>query len=143
MTPMTFRHRQNGTALIVGMVLLVVLTTLAVAGMQTSTLELVMAGNSQYQQDAFQAAEAGLERAMGGAQLVLEDQVAAHDLPGTDDAAQTVVTWVDATPNLRGGTSLGAGFAAHHFDITSVGTANRGASATHNQGFYIVGPDGS
>lgn len=136
-------HRQSGAALVVGMVLLFVLTLLSVSAMQTSTLELQMAGNTQFEQNAFQAAEAGLERAMGAADLVLEDQIAAHDLPGTVDTAQTVVSWVDATPNLRGGTSLGAGFAAHHFEATSVGLAGRSATATHRQGFFIVGPDGT
>lgn len=137
------RETQSGAALVVGMVLLIVLTLLAVTAMRTSTLELQMAGNTQFEQNAFQAAEAGLERAMGGAELVLDDQVAVHDLPETTDTAQTVVSWVDATPNLQGGTSLGAGFAAHHFEATSVGTAARGATATHRQGFFIVGPDGS
>lgn len=139
----TLRPRQSGAALVVGMVLLIVLTLLSVTAMQTSTLELQMAGNAQFGQNAFQAAEAGLERAMGAADLVLEDQIAAHDLPGTADTAQTTVSWVDATPNLRGGTSLGAGFAAHHFEVNSVGTAARGATATHRQGFFIIGPDGS
>ena len=39
--------------------LLLVLTLLAVSGMNTSTLELRMTGNQQFTQNAFQAAETG------------------------------------------------------------------------------------
>ncbi len=137
------QDRQRGTALVVGLVLLVVLTVLTVAGMQASTLELAMAGNTQFSLNAFEAAEAGVERAMAAAELTLDDQAAVHDLPETDDSAQTLVSWQNSTPNLRGGTSLGTGFAAHHFEIVSVGTASRGATSTNRQGFFIVGPDGS
>ena len=51
------RH-QRGAALVVGLLLLLVLTILAISGMTTATLELQMAGNRQYQERAFQAAEA-------------------------------------------------------------------------------------
>jgi type IV pilus assembly protein PilX len=53
---------QRGAALVVGLLLLLVLTLLAISGMNTSTLELVMAGNTQFYQNAFQASETGIER---------------------------------------------------------------------------------
>jgi type IV pilus assembly protein PilX len=55
---------QRGAALVVGLLLLVVLTLLAISGMTTATLELQMAGNEQYQERAFQAADAGIEEAV-------------------------------------------------------------------------------
>ena len=42
-------RRQDGAALVVGLILLLVLTLLAVSGMTTASLELQMAGNEQYQ----------------------------------------------------------------------------------------------
>ena len=57
-------RRQRGAALVVGLILLAVLTLLAVAGMNSASLELVMAGNMQTQEKAFQTAEAGIEQAM-------------------------------------------------------------------------------
>ena len=57
-------RQQGGAALVVGLVLLMILTLLAISGMNTSTLELQMAGNFQFSQNAFQAAEIGLQRAM-------------------------------------------------------------------------------
>jgi type IV pilus assembly protein PilX len=55
---------QRGAALVVGLLLLVVLMMLAISGMTTASLELQMAGNEQYQKRAFQAADAGIERAL-------------------------------------------------------------------------------
>ena len=57
-------HRQSGAALIVGLVLMTVLTLLAVSTMRTATLELAMAGNTQYHEQAVQLAEAGIDDAV-------------------------------------------------------------------------------
>lgn len=57
-------HRQSGAALVVGLLLLLVLTILAISGMSTAALELLMAGNEQYQERAFQAADSAVERAI-------------------------------------------------------------------------------
>lgn len=133
--------KQRGAALVTGLVLLIALTLISLTGMHTTAMELAMAGNTQFAQNAFQAAETGIERAMAGAVLTTDPQVATHDLPGTQDTAQTSTTWISATPNLQGGTSLGVGFAAHHFEVVSVGASARAASSTHRQGFFIVGPD--
>lgn len=58
-------HRQQGgAALVVGLLLLLVLTILAISGMTTASLELQMAGNEQYQERAFQAADSAVERAI-------------------------------------------------------------------------------
>jgi hypothetical protein len=59
------RTAQHGAALVVGLVLMLVLTVLGVSGMNTATLELVMANNNQSQQLAFQAAETGIDLAVG------------------------------------------------------------------------------
>ena len=55
---------QRGAALVVGLILLLVLTLLAISGMTTASLELLMAGNEQYRERAFQAADAGVEQAL-------------------------------------------------------------------------------
>ncbi len=48
--------RQRGAALVVGLILLVIVTLLAIGGMNTAALELIMSGNEQYRQKAFEAA---------------------------------------------------------------------------------------
>lgn len=55
--------RQQGSVLIISLVIMVVLTILGVSGMKTSLLEEKMAGNLKDTQLAFQAAEATLKQA--------------------------------------------------------------------------------
>ena len=62
--PQAGPRRETGAALVVGLILLLVLTLLAISGMTTASLELQMAGNAQYQERAFQRADAGVEQAM-------------------------------------------------------------------------------
>jgi type IV pilus assembly protein PilX len=51
---------QRGAVLVVGLLLLVVLTLLGVAAMQSTTVQERMAGNMREQEQAFQSAEAAL-----------------------------------------------------------------------------------
>ena len=60
----TLPRRQNGAALVVGLILMVVITVLAISGMNTATTELAMARNDQNYEFAFQTAETGLETAL-------------------------------------------------------------------------------
>ena len=52
--------RQNGMVLVISLILLLIMTLLAIASMQDSTLQERMAGNAHDQQSAFQSAEAAL-----------------------------------------------------------------------------------
>ncbi|SDB02703.1 type IV pilus assembly protein PilX [Desulfonatronum thiosulfatophilum] len=54
---------QTGSALVISLVMLLVLTLMAVAGMQTTSLQERMAGNMRDKDLAFQAAEAALREA--------------------------------------------------------------------------------
>src|SRR5258706_12208249 len=58
------RSHERGAALVIGLILLLMLTLLAVSGMNSASLEFIMAGNEQYRANAFQAAEAGIEQSM-------------------------------------------------------------------------------
>ncbi|WP_024329262.1 PilX N-terminal domain-containing pilus assembly protein [Thioalkalivibrio sp. ALR17-21] len=69
------RGRQQGAALIVGLILLIVITLLAVAGMQNTVLQERMAGNMHDRNLAFQEAEAGLRAA------------ARNQVPGSPDGS--------------------------------------------------------
>ncbi len=167
--PLYSRSRQSGAALIVGLIMLLVLTLLAVSGMTTASLELLMAGNMQYQERSFQAADAGLEQAMAAGIYdtntpigTYDDVTAINPAPtrGTgsqiqncaepDDPAATQECeyflrfdmQAGQTPVPGGGYSLGTGFEAYHFVIDSFGTAERGAQSQHQQSFYVVGPGG-
>ena len=140
--PATNMKRQQGAALVVGLLLLLVLTLLAVSGMNSASLEFIMAGNEQYRSNAFQAAEAGIEQTMsqGNFNPGAPPQVL-NGAPTANDAWASSVT-----PQLLGvplpalwGNSWNS-FSTYHFEITSVGSSTRGARAINLQGVAVISP---
>lgn len=145
--------RQNGAALVVGLILLVVVTVLAISGMNTATTELAMARNDQNYENAFQAAEAGLEQAIAQNQYntlaptMLSQNINANDLVNSQVAFENSTLVPDRAFSL----GVGSGISAYHFIATATaeskregtagGVTDRDASATHTQAFYVVGPE--
>jgi type IV pilus assembly protein PilX len=137
------RSQQAGATLIVGLVLLLVLTVVGVSGMNTATMEVTMAGNTQFQQDAFQLAESAIDTAIadklygfdGADQFVNPLGVPEYD-------REAVITYMPphtAIPDEANSESIPGATRAFHFQVTSVGDGPRGGSATHTQSFYIRG----
>ncbi len=138
-------RQQQGAALIVGLILLMVLTMLAISGMQTATFELLQAGNAQYAENAFQSAESGIDRALrsSGLNTAIPVIVTATEVePGSPTTYQTETRFAQTTNVPQGLFSIGSagGFQAYHFDIESVGRSSRNAVSEHTQSFYVVGP---
>ena len=141
-------RRQQGAALVIGLILLLVLTILAVSGVMTSTLELRMVGNQQQQERAFQAAEVAIEEAMSVSNFSTTIGIAQTRTPvdPDDEDAPDEYEWQmsyvaeSSMPSVPTGFSLGAGFQAYHFAISATGYSAAGAESSHTQGFYIVGP---
>lgn len=139
---------QRGAALVVGLVLLLVITMLAVTSMNTSTVQLMMAGNKQFAESAFQAAETGINRALlAGAFNTQDATVEPEALVSTSYGrakvgSQTEFQAQTAVPG--GGFSIGGDdtFSAYHFEVVSTGRAERASTSRHRQSFYIVGPGG-
>ena len=133
------RAHQRGAALVVGMILLLILTLLAISGMTTSTTELVMAGNEEYHENAFQAAETGIERtiAAGAFDVAAEVVNPPVTLPNQDTFATTVRPRGTGLPPP--GYSLDQ-FSAENFEIESTGTSVRNATDTHLQGLFLIVP---
>lgn len=146
----TDRRKQRGAALIVGLLLLLVLTLLAVAGMNSASLELVMAGNTQYYQNAFQAAETGIEQALVDGDF--NPGAAPQPIPDTDPPTRATIADTEdtfaatITPQLGGAAqpamwgSSWDSFSTFHFEIESNGRSHRGAQATNRQGVAIIAP---
>ena len=147
-------RKQTGAALIVGLLLLVVITVLAVSGMSTATTELAMARNDQNYESAFQAAETGLEAALAQGQfnalsgldlgtlyINANDKVSAQIQP---DGEPTIV------PDRAFSLGVGSGIVAYHFLATATAVSertpgkpsDRDSNAVHTQAFYVVGPQG-
>ncbi len=139
-------RRQTGAALIVSLILLMVLTVLAVSTMRTASLELLMAGNAQFRENAFRLAQNGIDAVVRG-----NEPVGAGDCP--DAVADPAVD----VPELGGryvtevcyrGESVTLGntfprFPAYNYEVTSTGqTDARDARASLVQGYAITGASG-
>ena len=134
--------RERGAALVIGLILLMVLTLLAVTGMNTASTELIMAGNEQYRQNAFQAAETGIENAVAVLPTVPQSTIPTV-VPNTTTAGTTYAQYTTSTlyegddlnvPGYSAGKYVGL-----HYEITSTGsTTVRNASAVHRQGAFVV-----
>lgn len=89
------RHRQQGVALIMAMVFLMILTIIGVTVMSTTSLQEKMAGNVQDKHSAFQAAESALRAAetvvegWGNKPTDFGNNTAGHYLP----QAGTTMPW--------------------------------------------------
>ncbi len=139
--------RQRGAALIVGLMLLLVLTLLAVSGITTSTLELSMAGNTQQAQYAFQAADSGIDSEMisgtpinyTGAEVAgdLVRGPTQYDYPdSTDPVASTEVTTLFRQQSLASESQMRL-----HFEVRSeADTTERGGRSVQRGGFYVLAP---
>jgi len=141
-------RRQRGAALVIALLMLMILTILALSGINTATTELAMAGNEQYRRNAAQAATAGIEQAITRVGAV----------PTAPGAAPTVVapTLLPESETERYATetrfigdegglpqSSADKFVGLHFQIDSTGTSLRNASDAQVQGVMVVAASGS
>ena len=143
---MTSTHsRQKGAALVVGLMLLVIVTVLAVSAVGTASTEMVMAGNEQYRERAFQAAEVGIENGIRKLPSVPQDNVA-HTDPVVALTSLTQDTYLltssylgedDDIPGFSAGKFVGL-----HYRIDSTGNSQRNAQSVHQQGAYVLGSGG-
>jgi type IV pilus assembly protein PilX len=153
MNRINFPGKQNGAALVVGLILMVVITVLAISGMNTATTELAMARNDQNYENAFQAAETGLETALAQGRFNTLANVNLVQNVNANDSVETVINFEDTTlvPDRGFSMGVGSGIAAYHFNVVSTAkserdpgaTTDRDAFAVHSQAFYIVGPGAS
>ncbi|MEJ2297161.1 MAG: PilX N-terminal domain-containing pilus assembly protein [Woeseiaceae bacterium] len=151
--PFTYQGRQRGAALVVGLLLLVVVTVLAISGMTTATTELAMARNDQAYEDAFQLAERGLESALaqGGFNTAGMAPLTQNVTPTKAYTATIQYQTSTLVPDAAFSLGVGSGISAYHFVATSQAEfrrvagseTDRDAEAVHTQAFYIVGPDSS
>ncbi len=151
MKPMQLQRKQRGAALIVGLVLLVVITVLAISGMNTAITELAMARNDQNYEQAFQAAETGLENIMSAGSFNTAGTDASTKTINSHDSVLAEVDYEDwsIVPDRAFSLGAGSGVSAYHFLGTATAeslrdpgeSTNRDAAAVHTQAFYIVGPE--
>jgi hypothetical protein len=112
-----------------------------------------MARNDQNYENAFQAAETGLESALAQGQF---SALSSATVPVTINSTDSVVTTIqpdgDPTivPDRAFSLGVGSGVVAYHFLATAEAVSertpgkpsDRDSNALHTQAFYIVGPQG-
>jgi type IV pilus assembly protein PilX len=137
------RSRQQGAALIVGLVLLLVLTVIGISGMNTATMELAMANSAQMQSDAFQLAENAIDIALG-----TENYTTAGPrfvtLLNTEFDRQAVTTYMDINTAIPGevntdGEGVSGRMVAWHFETRAASRGPRVSTSAHVQGFFVRG----
>ena len=145
--------QQQGAALVVGLVLLLVLTVLGVSTMSTASLEVSMAGNDQFAENAFQLAETGLD-------LTLQTINAGAGVPPPNNPGicppfnpaivvapmngsfQTLVCFLGDIPDLSGSSSLGKIRQYHYRNDSQATAVQNQANSLHRQGLFVRGPEG-
>jgi type IV pilus assembly protein PilX len=136
------RHsRQRGAALVVGLIMLVIVTLLAIGGMNTAALELIMSGNEQYRQRAFAASESGIEIGLTKVATIPQDGAdheASGDVPGAASGEKytTQSKYLGDDLNIPGFSS--GKFVGFHYQISSTGTSARGAQSLQQQGAFVI-----
>jgi hypothetical protein len=137
-------HRQHGTTLVVGLLLLAVVMLLGLAGATGARVELQLALNEQFRENAATAASAGIEYTLSRIVSTIQidsdaDAVPSStsaSLPGSADRFETVTRFVGYEEGLP--QAAGAPLAGAHFEITSTGYAARRAIDRQRAGVMIV-----
>lgn len=139
---------ESGAALVVGLLLLVVLTLLAISGMNTASLEFIMARNEQMKQESFHAAESGIDAKIEDLSLYtayVPLTVTSSDsdvaIPGSSATYDYSVQYINdggAPSEYTEGV-----YAGYHFKITSTGRAGSSAEMTVEQGIQRVAKSAS
>jgi Tfp pilus assembly protein PilX len=122
----------RGSALVIAMMLLFILSLLAVAGMSMSTAEVVMAGNEQFHRLASDAASAGVETAVSR----LRTAAVAGEV--TSETFIATVRYAGEESSLP--QSSAGKFVGQHFEIQSTGQSARRAMDVQTQGVMVISP---
>jgi hypothetical protein len=109
--------------------------------MNTASTELIMAGNEQYRQRAFQAANSGIEVAMADLFKVPQTgvPVVTDKTPVTDLAPDQMMTssrYMGEDLNVPG---YSAGkYAGFHYEVVSTGESARSAQSVDTVGAFVI-----
>jgi hypothetical protein len=152
-------HKQSGATLIVALIILLIVTTAGLSTIGSTSLEVKMAANHQFDNIVFQESEHAIESSVEDMDLLGEayaDSLVSSSLSGpiniitmgsssNGNLASSVqaqfVGFSSATGEEAGSIRMGAsGYSLYNYEIR--GTAiliNNGAANTNVRGVYIVG----
>jgi Tfp pilus assembly protein PilX len=149
-------HREQGVALVTALILLLVMTILGVSTVSTASMEVRMAANDQFLENAFQAAETGLDGDMARLNTGAVDAPAAIGNQAAGDPPNCSAPVNGVVPELGGTFTttlcfMGTGGMPEGYDIgkynhymfqnDSQGVVAMGqANSLQSLGMSIVGP---
>lgn len=140
------RDGQRGAVLIISLVLLMVLTILAISTMRTASLGLLMAGNTQYRQNAWQLAQTGIDAILHAGDPATGDDcdTAVPDAPVVIDALGGSYTTMVCYrgESMTPGNSITRVPTFNYEVHADSATEQRGARARLVQGFAVTGASG-
>ena len=146
---------QNGTVLIVSLIILLVMTVLGLTAAGSASMELRMAGNSERINTTLQAAESAVEATINNVNLLGQALNSTTAINRTirlnsayDAASQPVESEAEISYVGQGsmdGFSLGVNqnnFVAHNFEVIGTGSMQDNVTSVTSQGVYRVAPSG-
>jgi hypothetical protein len=144
----TQRSRQQGAALVIALVLLMVLTILAFTGLNTSITEIAMANNEQYRHSAALSAADGIEDAITGLAAVPTTRNSPAVASGWRNVAGSAVNRYNTRSRFLGEErnlpqSSADKFVGLHYSIDSEGQSARKARDQQAQGVFVVAATGA
>ena len=104
---MRTHQRQQGSTLLVSLIFLVVITLFGVSAVNTSNLNLRIAANTQFQQQALAAAQLGIEKALGSVTTFTAPSVQTMMLDVNKDGATDYTASVSAATCLSSKSASG------------------------------------
>lgn len=132
--PRTGAHVQSGAALVFSLIILLIVTILGLAGLRTSSLEQLMAGNMQEAARALEVADSGVDWMLANPITFRTGTSWPYARKYPNDANPTATASVPAPVFLQkteGGASTSPGeFPGTYFDQTVTSTTNTGARST-------------
>ncbi len=140
-------HRQQGSTLLVSLIFLVVITLFGVSAINTSSLNLRIAANSQFQAQAEAAAQLGIEQAIGSLTTFTAPSVQTITLDVNKDGSTDYTATVSAATCLS--SKAASGYSAEYCAtgacpndtnwelVSTVNDAATGAKVTVRQGVKV------
>lgn len=132
--------RQRGATLLIGLVMLVLLTLMALSAIRSSSINLQIAGNQQYQNEAWRAAEQAVEEVLSNTMTTLpETRLVDIDGDGVPDHSVSI-TKACIGSALSANTSLSAaGIFDSVWELTATVTDSRtGAHVVVHRGARVI-----
>jgi len=136
------KRRQQGAALVMSLVILLILTMLGITALSTSSLEEKMAGSMQEVTRALTAAESGIDSALATSGALDLNSTTTNTFSyasGASGSAEVAASFIEFSPPKRG-SGYSAQYRAANFSLNSKGTTTSNARVTLNQGIGQIMP---